>query len=157
MQRRHWISAIATLGIIAAGTGLAQAQGMFGGGRHGPGSDPGRMVEKLKRHLDLDETQQAQVDNVLEAARPEFEALRARAEANRLALHALDWNDANDSAQINDLAVESGQIVTDGVLLMARVRSEIRNVLTAEQIAELEATAGTWRERRAERRGRRHR
>lgn len=156
MRRRHWISAIATLGVLAAATGVGQAQEMFGAGRHGPGSDPVRMVEKLKRHLDLDETQQAQVDNVLEAARPEFDALRNRAETNRLELRELDWSNAEDSAQINDLAVESGRIVTDGVLLVARVRSEIRNVLTAEQIAELEATAETWHERRAERRGRRH-
>ena len=157
MRRRHWTGIIASLGILAAGTGLAQAQGMFGAGHHGPGSDPGRMVERLKRHLDLDETQQAQVDNVLEAAWPEYEALRDRAEANRIALRELDWSNAEDSARINDLAAESGQIVTDGVLLMARVRAEIRNLLTAEQIAELEATAETWHARRADRRGRRHR
>lgn len=157
MQRRHWISVIAILGLASASAGFAQAHGMFGAGRHGPDADPTRLLERAKRYLDLDETQEARVENILEAARPEFEALRERAESNRAAIRELDWNDPDQSVRLNDLALESGQIVTDGILLMGRVRSEFVSVLTAEQIVEMEATADRWRDRRDERRGPRRR
>ena len=157
MQRRHWISVIALVGLAAASAGHAQAHGMFGAGRHGPDADPARLIERFTRHLDLDETQQAQVENILEAARPEIEALRERAETNRAAIRELDWNESDQAVRLNDLAVESGQIVTDGVLLMGRVRSEFRGVLTAEQIAEMEAMTERWHDRRDERRGPRRR
>jgi len=157
MQGKKWIGVIATLGLVAAGAGYAQAHGTFGGGRHGLEADPERLIERFKRHLDLDETRLARVENILEAVRAEFEALREQAEANRAAIRERDWNDPDHAARLDDLALESGQIVTDGVLLMGRLQTEFRSVLTAEQIAAMEAAADRWHDRRAGRRGPRHR
>lgn len=129
--------------------------GHGGPGMHGMGGDPVRLVERMADRLDLDENQRAEVSNVLEATKPEFEALKARGRANREAMRELDPADPDYSAGLSNLAVESGQIVTDGALLFGRVRAEVYSILTPEQIAELEASADRWQERRGRRRGER--
>ena len=108
----------------------------FLGGLGGPG--PGLMLEHMADHLDLDDTQRAQVQNIVEAARPEIEAIRDQARSNREALTSLDATDPANSAQLNDIAISNGQLATEGTLLFARVRGEVHAVLTAEQLAKLE-------------------
>lgn len=110
-------------------------RGGFGPGFGGPGfGAPGAMLEHMADHLDLDDTQRATVRNILEAARPEFLALREQARTNREALRTLD---AADPA-VNGIAISNGELATQGTLLAHRVRNEIRAVLTAEQIEKLE-------------------
>ena len=118
----------------------------FGGGPRGgfgPGGGPGfagpeLMLEHMADHLDLDDTQRASVQNILEAARPEFEALREQARSNRETLRAIDTSDPAYSAIVNDIAVSNGELATQGTLLATRVRSEIRGILTDEQLEKLE-------------------
>ena len=95
--------------------------------------DPGLMIEHLADRLDLDATQRAQVQNIMEAVRPEFEALREQMRANRETLKALDAEAPGYWTQVNDIAISNGQLATDGTLLFTRVRSEIQAVLTEEQ------------------------
>ena len=99
---------------------------------------PGLKVERMAKHLELDEAQKQSIENILDASRPEFQALRTDFRANRRALDALDPADANYSAAINDIAAENGRLATEGTLLMSRVRNEIHAVLTEEQRAKLE-------------------
>lgn len=148
---------------LAAGTGVTFAEEHRGGDRrmhHGAGEfggfrgDPARLVERMTDRLDLDADQEIAVSNILEAAKPEFEALKDRAIANRTAMRELDPGAADYAAKLNSLALENGQLVTDGTNLLGRVRAEVHAVLTPEQIAEMQAAADKWRERRAERRGR---
>ena len=106
-------------------------RGLFGPGAGFPG--PGMMFEHIAEHLDLDETQRASVQNILEAARPELEALREQARSNREALMALDASDAAYSTEVNDIAISNGQLATEGTLLATRIRGEINAVLTDEQ------------------------
>ncbi len=110
--------------------------GLFGGGHGFPG--PGLMLEHMADHLDLDEAQRNAVSNIFEAARPEIEALREKARANREALEALDVNDAAYSTELNNIAISNGELATEGTLLFTRIRSEVHAVLTDEQIAKLE-------------------
>ena len=49
--------------------------------------DPARLIEMMTRHLDLDDTQSQTVGNILEAAKPEIDALRERMRTSREAMH----------------------------------------------------------------------
>ena len=126
-----------SLGLMAALSTNVQAgpaggpPGLFGGGPGFPG--PGLMLEHMADHLDLDDAQQESVRNILEAARPEIEALRDQVRANREALEALDTSDAAYSAELNNIAISNGQLATEGTLLFSRIRTEVSAVLTDEQ------------------------
>ena len=133
-MRVHAIVLLAALSMAAVSTPAeADRRGPpgFPGGGAFPGPD--MMMERMADHLDLDDTQRAQVQNIMEAARPEFEALREQWRANREALASLDTADPGYSVQLNDIALSNGQLATDGTLLFSRVRSEIHAVLTDEQ------------------------
>ena len=155
---------VATLMLIAAMSSTFAEQGEQGererGARNGhhrgmqgrESRDPARMVERMARHLELDELQQEKLNNVVSAAKPEFEALHERARTNREAMRALDTNDPDYSSRLNELALESGEVTTARTILMGRVRSEINNELTDEQRAKL-AERGEHRGERQRNRG----
>ena len=152
-MRVHAIVLLAALSMAAVST---PAEAGRGGGLGFPGGgafhDPDLMVERMADHLDLDDTQRAQVLNIMEAAKPEFEALREQMRANREALASLDAQDPGYSAQLNDIAMSNGQLATDGTLLFSRVRSEVNAVLTEEQREKLARSKNRMRkafERRA--------
>ncbi len=132
---------IAGASILATGAVLADSQGR--GDRHGgrgmSEAGPMMMVGRLVNRLDLDETQEQEVRNIIDAAKPEFEAIRDRGKETRKAVMALDPAAPDYSAQLNNLALEGGQIVTDTTLLAGRIRSEVHAVLTPEQAAELQS------------------
>lgn len=125
-------------------------------GGHGPGAgfrDPALMIERMSKHLDLDETQQQNVSNIVEAARPEFEALRDKARENRKAMRELDTTDPDYSAKLSNLATENGELMASGTILFGRVRAELSAELTDEQRATLEAHMKEGRKRFRHRRG----
>ena len=129
----HTIALLALVSMAALST-TAQAgprgmPGMMFGG--GPG--PGLMLEHMADPLDLDDAQRESVRNILEAAKPEIEALREQFRANREALDALDASDSAYSAELNNLAISNGQLATEGTLLFTRIRTEVHAVLTEEQ------------------------
>ena len=126
--------------------------GLFGGGHGFPGA--GLMLEHMADHLDLDDAQRDAVSNILEAAKPEIQALRERARANRDALEALDANDAGYSTELNNIAISNGELATEGTLLFTRIRTEVHAVLTDEQIAKLERSKERMKKRFQERRQR---
>ena len=105
------------------------------------------MIERMSEHLDLDDTQRQTVENILEAAKPEIEALRDRAKASREAMRELEVDDPNRSSIINNIALENGQIATEGTLLFDRVHSEVLAVLTDEQRQMLEEKKSELKER----------
>ncbi len=55
----------------------ARGEGRGGGGKRG--GNPERMFEKIRRDLDLDERQSAEVRRILEETRNEYKALRGEA------------------------------------------------------------------------------
>ncbi len=116
---------------------------------HG-GHDFDRMDEHMSRLLELDDAQEQAIGNIVEAVRPEINALRERAAANREALHALNVADTEYDVQLQKLAVENGELATQLTLLHGRVRAQVSGELTPEQQA-------TLSERRAKmRHGSRH-
>lgn len=110
-----------------------QHRGMRGDGPR----DPSMMVDRMSRHLDLDELQEEKLKNILSAAKPELDDLRGRARANREARSGLDTSDPDYSATVAYLAAENGEIVTSRMVLMGRIRAEINAELSDEQRAKL--------------------
>ncbi len=157
-MRVHTVILLAVLSLAVFAT-TAQAHrggppGMFGGGLGGGFGGPGLMIEHMADHLDLDDTQRAEVQNIVEAAKPEFEALREQLRANREALESLASDDPAYATQLNDIAVSNGQLATEGTLLFTRVRNEVHAILSEEQLEKLER--GKERMRQAfEQRGKR--
>jgi Spy/CpxP family protein refolding chaperone len=113
--------------------GKRDHQGFFGGGFGESGQLSARMAERLG----LDEAQRQSVKNIELAAKPEITALRERMQVNRDKLKALDAEDPNRSAALNDIATETGQLATEATLLFDRIRTEVAAVLTVEQRAQL--------------------
>ena len=135
------IHTVVLLAIVSTMTLSTTAHAEFGGGPRGlfgPGAGAGfpgpeLMLEHIADHLELDDTQRETVHNILEAARPELEALRDQARSNREALMALDASEAAYSAEVNNIAISNGQLATEGTLLATRIRGEINAVLTDAQ------------------------
>ncbi|MGI9271725.1 MAG: Spy/CpxP family protein refolding chaperone [Woeseiaceae bacterium] len=127
------------------------------GDRHGWSGEgfgaPGAFSEKVADRLGLDETQRQTLENIKLAAEPEMTALRERKKANSEKMKALDPNDPNRSALLNDIAVENGQLATEATLLFDRVRGEISAVLTDEQRAKVAEHVGRKGKGRKGRRG----
>ncbi len=159
-MKSYTIALLALVSVAAFSTNVAaEPQGrhgaLFGGGPGFGFGGPGLMLEHVADHLDLDDAQREQVQNILEAARPEMQALREQVRANRDALQALDTSDPAYSTELNNIALSNGQLATEGTLLFTRVRTEINAILTDEQREKLARGKERMREafeRRSERR-----
>lgn len=136
---------VAVLSTIAY---AGDSEGRPGPGRHFGGHgfgmpNPGMMIGRMAEQLDLDDTQRENVQNIVDAAKPELEALREQFRANHEALQELDSGDP----EIQNIAISNGQLATEGTLLFSRIRGEIHAVLTDEQLAK----AAELKEKRKER------
>jgi Spy/CpxP family protein refolding chaperone len=157
-MKKQVIAAL-SVALFAASSGTAVAgPGSDGEGhehkqrfRHAAGmqdaGDPERMVSHLTQKLELDQTQQQEIGNIVSAAKPELDALRDRAEANRSAMHELDFNEGDYDVRLQALATEKGEIATEQALLHGRLKSEINAVLTPAQRQQLAAASDRMRDR----------
>jgi Spy/CpxP family protein refolding chaperone len=109
--------------------------------------DPTRMLEMMTRHLDLDDTQTQSIGNILEAAKPEIEALRERAEASRKAMHELDVDDPDYGSNLQNLSTQIGTLTSEATLLHGRLRAGVFAELTPEQRERAAAGRGRMRDR----------
>ena len=153
-MKSYQFAPLALLSLLALSLVAEAHPGGMKRGFGGPGAGfPDKMLERMSEHLDLDETQRQSVENILEASKPEFEALRDRFTANREALQALDPADASYSVNLEAAAAENGRLATEATLLRSRVRTEINAVLTEEQREKLARSKARFRdafERRGE-------
>lgn len=117
-----------------------------GGIMHG-GPDMNRIVEHISRKLELNETQELAIRNIVDAAKPKAEALHEQAKANRETLHALDASDADYDAKLQNYASRNGELVTQMTVLHGRVMAEVNAELTDEQRAKLSEARDGMRER----------
>ena len=142
----HTIAMLALVSMTAFSAAAQAGPGGMPGMMFGGGPGPGMMLEHMADHLDLDNAQRESVHNILEAARPEIEALRAQFRANREALEALDASDPAYSSELNSIAISNGQLATEGTLLFTRIRTEVHAVLTDEQLEKLARSKQRMRE-----------
>jgi Spy/CpxP family protein refolding chaperone len=144
--------AIALLSLLAyaSAANADDGRGDGYGDRSGMGRGlmiPARMLDRL----DLDDTQRQTVDNIFEAAKPEFDALRERRQANRTLLADLDPADASYAIDLEAAAAENGQLAKDATLLFSRVRNEVNAVLSDDQRAKLKERMDRRKDRRGSR------
>lgn len=130
---KHSMNALAVIMLLATSM-AASAQGFDGSPEmRGKFADPERLVEHMTRRLELDDDQQQALENVVDAAAPEMNALRESARANRDAIRELDVNDPDYDAKLSNLARENGELASTATLLHGRLRAEINALLTPEQ------------------------
>lgn len=118
----------------------------YGGMLH-DGPDINRIVEHMSRKLELNETQELAIRNIVDAVKPEAEALHEQAKVNREAIHALDVSDADYHAKLQNYASRNGELATQMTLLHGRVMAEVSAELTDEQRAKLSELRDGMRER----------
>ena len=100
--------------------------------------DPSLMIERMAEHLELDDVQRQSIANIMDAAKPQFEALRSRSLDNRDAIRALDVTAADYGTSLRNLASESGELAAELTLLTGRLRADVAGILTDEQRAIME-------------------
>ena len=101
--------------------------------RHDGFGDPARMLERMTRHLDLDDNQSLTIGNIIEASRPEIDALRERAQAAHKAMHELDVDDPDYGKNLQNLSTQIGALTSEATLLHGRLRADVFAELTPEQ------------------------
>jgi Spy/CpxP family protein refolding chaperone len=118
----------------------------------GMGARPESMLRHLNRELGLDDAQQQAVKEILSAAQLEIEAQHARTVEHGKALRALNPDDGNYSAELQNFADTAAQLASEKVMLHGRLLAELNEVLTPEQRQKLAERTGSrgerWRERR---------
>ncbi len=147
---------VVSIGFVVLLVGTVWAESEDGGHRgmhrghvgmmHG-GRDFDRIVEHMSQRLELNDKQELAIRNIVEAAKPEAEALREQAQSNREAMHALDVADADYDVQLQELASRNGELVTQLTLLHGRLRAAVSAELTDEQRAKLSEGRDTMRKR----------
>lgn len=123
---------ILTIGAaVLLAVAAAIAQGMHGHG--GPDGDFHRML----RHLDLTADQHAQVKAIWEKEKPTLQPLMQQMRQNHTAMNALQASGPFDEAKTRALATQNSQTMVELQVEHARMKSEIMQILTADQKAKL--------------------
>src|SRR5208337_4165187 len=113
----------------------AIAQGMHGHG--GPGGDFRHMLGFFTDYLDLTSDQQAQVKAIWEKEKPAMEPLMKQMHQNRADMRALHASGPFDETKTRALATQQAQTMIEMEVQHARIKSEMMQILTADQKAKL--------------------
>ncbi len=109
-------------------------------GRHGYGG-PGGFRHMLKQ-LDLTSAQQDQVKAIWAKEKPTLQPLMQQMRQNHSAMRALEASGPFDEAKTRALVTQNSQTMIELQVEHARIKSEIMQILTADQkvkLAQLEA------------------
>ncbi|MDM8551003.1 Spy/CpxP family protein refolding chaperone [Desulfobacterales bacterium HSG2] len=135
------LSIVAALVILFTGAVMAQKFGRFGmGGPGGPGmGGPGGFgMGRGLMELDLSDAQKTEVADIIKKYRDQTEnavdSLMAAKKNLDTVIHVEEFNEADVRQTFQTIASAQEELV----VLMAKIFSEIRPVLTPEQIASLE-------------------
>ena len=127
---------ILTIGAaVILAVAAAIAQGMHGHGGPGPGFK--NMLAFFTDKLDLTSDQQAQVKAIWEKEKPTLEPLMKQMHQNHADMLALETSGPFDEAKTRALATQHAQTMVEVEVQHARIKSEMVQVLTADQKAKL--------------------
>jgi periplasmic protein CpxP/Spy len=115
--------------LLAAAVAIAQGRHGFGG----PGGDFHRMLKQL----DLTADQHSQVKAIFEKEKPTMQPLMQQMRQNHSAMSALEASGTFDEAKTRALATQNAQTMIELQVEHARIKSEIMQILTADQKAKL--------------------
>jgi len=139
------LSISAAVLLVAA---IAIAQGMHGHG--GPNGEFGHMLKFFTKYLDLSAAQQEQAKAIWEKEKPTIQPLIQQERQNRASMRALTESGPFDEAKTRALATQNAQTLIELEVAHARIKSEMMQILTADQkakLAEFEAKRESrWKE-----------
>ena len=95
--------------------------------------------------LDLTEAQQGQVKSIMDSHKDEFRAAGEKVGAAREAMRTLIQADPIDESAIRAKSVEVAAAEADAAILNAKVRAEVKGVLTEEQLQKMKEQQGRRR------------
>jgi periplasmic protein CpxP/Spy len=122
--------------ILAIGAAvLLVAAAAIAEGRHGYGG-PGGFGHMLKQ-LDLTSAQQDQVKAIWAKEKPTLQPLMQQMRQNHSAMSAIEASGPFDEAKTRALATQNSQTMIELQVEHARIKSEIMQILTADQKAKL--------------------
>lgn len=112
-----------------------QSRGMNQSGMNyagkGAGMDPGMRIERMTMRLNLSESQQAQIREIMEKSREVHNAMHTSMTENRTALQ--EAMASGDAAKIRTLADQKGDLIASRIVMKAEKRAQIKALLTPEQ------------------------
>ena len=100
-------------------------------GHHKKGME--QRMQRMMRHLDLSDEQTSKVSAVFEQYRTQLSSLRSEMKNNRMALRGNMHADTQDMATIEKLAKKQGELKTQKILIKAKIKSAINNILSDDQ------------------------
>jgi Spy/CpxP family protein refolding chaperone len=104
-------------------------------GRPNPNANPQQRIrQEIMRQIDIKPEQQAQIRQIGQSHDDEIRAAGRRVRQARLALDRSLMSEQFNEADVNRLAEEFAAARADQIKMEARVRTEVRKVLTNEQI-----------------------
>ena len=116
---------------VLLGVAALFAQGMYG--HHGHMSDFGSMLGFYADALDLSSAQQDQIKAIWQKEKPAIHPLMQQMHQNRAAMNALVESGPFDEAKVTALATQNAQTMIQLQVAHARIKSEMLQVLTADQ------------------------
>lgn len=128
MQKKFFISMAILLAVAAGLTSNALAHGR---GR-GMGHQNGWMLRHMSKQLNLTETQQTQVKNIMAEGRSKTQPLMQQLRQNEMAANA-SVNGNFDETQAKAFADKQAQIMSSLLVEKQRTKSQIYSVLTPDQ------------------------
>jgi protein CpxP len=128
---------ILTIGAaVLLAVAAAIAQGIHHG-HGGPGGGFDHMLGFFTRTLDLTTDQQAQAKAIWEKEKPAMEPLMKQTHQNHADMRALQASGPFDEVKTRALATQQAQTMIEMEVQHARIKSEMVQILTADQKAKL--------------------
>ena len=122
---------------VLFGAAALVAQGMHGhGGRMGFDFD--RMLAFYSSKLDLSSAQQDQLKAIWEKEKPTLQPLMQQMHQNHAAMKTLEASGPFDEGKTRALATQNAQTMIELQVQHARIKSEMMQVLTADQKTKLQ-------------------
>jgi len=115
---------------------LLAATAVIAQGRHGFGG-PGGDFHRMLKQLDLTSDQQTQVKAIFAKEKPTLQPLMEQMRQSHTAMSALEAAGPFDEAKTRALAAQNAQTMIELQVEHARIKSEIMQILTADQKAKL--------------------
>ncbi len=141
------MTALVALGtVFAFGQQSGDNNGKRMRGHHGK-----RGAFKMMKQLDLTDAQKEQMKAIRRAGRESTKSLRESLKANRQQLQQVTANGQFNEAQVQAIAAQQSGIMAQLLVEKTRVKSQIYQILTAEQKAKVEEMKTKMQERRQNR------
>lgn len=149
---RSLLAVMAITGAVGAGLAYALPPGGDNGCAHGSRAmgfeghrgymDSDKMIGRMAASLNLTKEQRDAMYAIVDKSRPQTRELRDRLAETHKQLRALMQQDAPKDSEVRQLADAQGKAIADMIVLHAKVRTEIHNVLTDAQRVQMQQWRG---------------